>query len=156
MEFHRKIHIKERRGKLTGPQCTTQMMAAMSRCFPEDHRWRNAGHKVAVNHFKGHVCLFYTNINARNRRTICSMSMSVYQQTGEFLSTIRAWQSHRACTLNIMPCDCLSDDPKAGMSSGNRDSLEWSLAKAGWAGCDVPSRENIFTDDIKFPFQFNG
>ena len=30
------------------------------------------------------------------------------------------------------------------------------MAKAGWAGCDVPSRENIFTDDIKFPFQFNG
>ena len=58
--------------------------------------------------------------------------------------------------LYIMQCDCLSDDPKAGMSSGNRDSLERTLAKAGGAGCDVSSRGNIFTDDIKFPFQFNG
>ena len=42
------------------------------------------------------------------------------------------------------------------MSSGNRDSLERTLAKTGGAGCDVSSRGNIFTDDIKFPFQFNG
>ena len=28
-----------------------------------------------------------------------------------------------ACTFSLQ-CDCLSDDPKAVMSSGNRDSLD--------------------------------
>ena len=85
------------RVKLTAPRGTTQRMPAMSRCFHEDHRRLDGGiWAVAVNHFKGHVCLFYTNINARNRRRYaqCSMSMSVYQQSREFLSTIGAWQSH--------------------------------------------------------------
>lgn len=164
MEFHRKIHIKATQADSALVHQTDDSRDGNVSMFswksPAD--WLACGiWKVAVNHFKEHVCLFYANINARNRRRYAQPMLNVNVS----LSTVAGISQHywwlaitQGTSLYIFIAMWLFIRWSEGWN------VIWWSGLLGVnlgqereeAGCDVPFRRNIFTDDIKIPFQLNG